>query len=90
MVLLLCGYPRRRPAIPPSPAIAHSNRIDDEIAAPGMLQMVQRMDLAGHLQRIAIDRIMPAFDVDGAGPAGKPQLGNDVGPVGCRRSPACA
>jgi len=29
---------------------------------------------------------MPAFDVDGAGPAGEPELGDDIGSVGVAES----
>src|SRR5215217_8077312 len=43
--------------------------------------MPQRMDLPGHFKRIAIDRIVPTLDIDGAGPAGEAQFGDDVGPV---------
>ncbi|MGO4119160.1 hypothetical protein ACEQ6C_38910, partial [Rhizobium ruizarguesonis] len=43
-----------------------SGSIDDEFAAPGMLEVVQRIELTSHLKRVAIDRVMPAFDVDRA------------------------
>ncbi|ENN89832.1 hypothetical protein RHSP_80781 [Rhizobium freirei PRF 81] len=53
----------------------------DVFTAPASLEIVQSVNLTSHLERIAIDRIVPALDVDRAGPAGKAQLGDDVSPV---------
>src|SRR5665213_3047637 len=58
-----------------------SGRITDEITAPAILEIVERPHLPGHLERIAIDRIVPAFDVDRARPAGEPELRDDVDPI---------
>src|SRR5690606_2429292 len=57
-----------------------SGRVD-VVAAARILEVVERPHLAGHLERVAIDGIVPALDVDGAGPACEAQLGDDVGPV---------
>src|SRR6185437_9618921 len=58
-----------------------SGRLVDEFAAAAILEVIQRPYLTGHFERIAVYRVMPALDVDRAGPAGEAQLGNDVDPV---------
>src|SRR5690606_21352969 len=51
------------------------------IAAACGFEVIERVDLPGHFEVAAIDRIVPAFDVDAARPAGQAKLGKDVGPV---------
>ena len=46
-----------------------------------MLKVVESVDLAGHLQFITIDGIVPALDVDRALEPAAAQLRDDVGPV---------
>ena len=40
------------------------------------------MDLAGHFQIVAVDGVVPAFDVDAAADSRHAQDADDVGPVG--------
>ena len=65
----------------PSPGGGLSGRFVDEIAAAAILEIVERADLAGHFKRVAIDRVVPAFDVDRTGPTGEPEFRDDVDPV---------
>jgi hypothetical protein len=37
-----------------------------EVAPSGLFEIVERPDLPSHLKGVAIDRIVPALDVDGA------------------------
>src|SRR3569832_230870 len=53
----------------------------DEVTAAGLLEIIERPDLTGHFERVAINRIMPALDVDRARVAGEAQLRDHVDPV---------
>lgn len=53
----------------------------DVSTAAGLLKVAKRVDLAGHFELFAVDRIVPALDVDGAGVAVGAEDGEDVGPV---------
>src|SRR5687767_8225417 len=68
----------------PAEALARSRRLSregDVVAAAALLQIIEGPDLPGHFERVAIDRVVPALDVDGTRPAGEPEFGDDVGPV---------
>ena len=49
--------------------------------ATAVLQIVEAMHLPRHFEVIAIHRVMPAFDIDGAFKAAHAQDGNDICPV---------
>src|SRR5271168_276626 len=51
-------------------------------AATASLEIIQRVDLSRHFELLAIDRVVPALDVDAALVAREPQLADDAGPVG--------
>src|SRR5271168_1776920 len=51
-------------------------------AATASLEIIQRVDLSRHFELLAVDRIVPALDVDAALIAREPQLADDAGPVG--------
>ena len=55
--------------------------IRHELAAAALFQIVQRMNLAGHFQVVAINRIVPAFDVNRAAKTIHPQNADHVGPI---------
>ena len=44
------------------------------------------MHLAGHLQIVAINGVVPAFDVNRASPTGLPQNSKDIGPIRVAKS----
>src|SRR5690606_32590223 len=48
----------------PQPDVCDLRRVYDETPSPRLLEMIQCVNLPGHLKRIPIDRIMPTFDVD--------------------------
>jgi hypothetical protein len=47
---------------------AFSLRVKDDLSAPAIPEIVECTHLAGHFQRISIDRVMPSLDVHGTGP----------------------
>src|SRR5271166_1500754 len=51
-------------------------------AAAALLEVVKRVDLAGHFEIVAIDWVVPALDVDRSRKAGEPELADDARPVG--------
>src|ERR1044072_5951930 len=53
----------------------------DERPAPALLQIVQRVNLAGHFELTAIDRVVPSLDVDRAREAAHAEDRDDVRPV---------
>ena len=69
--------------------VRQSGRVGHEVSAATLLEVIQTVDLAGHFQIIAIDRIMPTFDVDAAFESALAQLGNDVGPIAVTKA-GCA
>src|SRR5271165_2745036 len=55
-------------------------------AAAALLEIGERPDLAGHFERVAIDRVMPAFDVDCSLVPGETQFADDPRPVAIAES----
>src|SRR5260221_11048443 len=52
----------------------------DEVSSPRRLEMVESVDLPGHLHRVAIDRVVPALDIDGPFEAGETKFADDARP----------
>jgi hypothetical protein len=55
--------------------------IRHEGAATAAFEIVKRMDLAGQLEIVAVDGIVPALDIDAAFEAMTAKLADDVGPI---------
>src|SRR6185503_1227677 len=56
-------------------------RIRDEISAAAALEILKAHHLARHLEIVAVDRVVPALDVDRAAPARLAQDRDDVRPI---------
>jgi len=61
-------------------------RIGNIVPAMALFEIIEGMNLAGHLEPILINRVMPAFDIYAAYEPAPPQFRNNVGPVAVSES----